>query len=444
MIFRVEGLRFRGAQGLSLAGTSSMCCLGSPSMSLRQIDEGKIEEEDVACRKSRAHPLGVNRHPAIPRSRHGERYCGAFLIFDYFCFSSLVAPFVRAIMVSCFKIPSRWVIVAVVALAAGWNGPFVKASPRTDRYRLALAQSRHDRHDEAHDHSHEQRHVHYDHSHGDSLNHHHHQDVVDNEGKEEQRHSQDHSHSSSDYHNHHPHDVEKEKEEEEDRMLRNGNGHRTKQNLSCGTRTPEKSLIMEQVALRDAWIQNKIKSQGRTLQDDPTLIVPTCIHVIRPTNDPDPTFLNFDGIQRQLDHLNNGYSSSSCCDNSQEWCSGECSVESDVQFQMALVDENGLYNPDLGTTLDVTTSNVCTTRTQNDDWYSAFLASNEEFRMIDSLRQGDGRVLNIFINNLQEDLLGHALLPTDYVKLASTDGVVIVDTSVAGGADISYGEGVSA
>jgi hypothetical protein len=298
-------------------------------------------------------------------------------------------------MVSCLRTPSVWVIFAVVAMAVRWTELFVKASPRSDRYRRALAQSRQDNHHhhETHNHSHEHPHVHHDHSHGDFPNHHQHHDV-DNQEREEHRHSQDHSHYS-DSHDHYHHDVDKEnEEEEEERKLRNGSGHRTKQNLSCGTRTPEKSLILEQLAVRDAWIQNqKIKSQdGRTLQDDdePTLIVPTCIHVIRPTNDPDPTFLNFNGIQRQLDHLNSGYSSSSCCDSRQDWCSGACSVESGVQFQMALLDDNGLYNSELGTTLDVTTTttttgNVCTTRTENDDWYSAFLSSNEEVAMIDTL-----------------------------------------------------------
>jgi hypothetical protein len=70
----------------------------------------------------------------------------------------------------------------------------------------------------------------------------------------------------------------------------------------------------------------------------------------------------------------------------------------------------------------------------------------EEEYMKQTLRRGDARVLNVYFSAPRassEPLLGHATLPFYYVKNRYSDGVVLSDTTIVGGSNAEFNEGVS-
>jgi len=230
---------------------------------------------------------------------------------------------------------------------------------------------------------------------------------------------------------------------------------------TCGTRSPNEEERLSATLAAQEWLERNPQhalafhqgSSGRQrgLQLSPSefITIPICFHVIRPQVDfgDGANYLDNEQLQRELDLLQQTYSSQSCCDISQPWCvPGTCSVETGFRFAMAFVNAAGEYDPTAGTTTVVgstsstTGGRTCQTRTINETWYDAITNSQAEKEMKRALRKGDGGVLNVYYK--QSDYIGHATFPHEYNTVGKLDGVVIKDTTIIGGSDASYNEGV--
>jgi len=188
-----------------------------------------------------------------------------------------------------------------------------------------------------------------------------------------------------------------------------------------------------------------VKSRRRRAQDgaetgSDTVVIPTCFHVIRPEGDTDDEFLNAEMIQTQLDVLNRGFSSSSCCDDRIFWCNGECGLETNFRFAIALTEQDDDFALTGAVSESATSPNACITRTFNDEWYSVAPLTDEDTMMRESLRRGDAGVLNVFFKS-GELFLGIAQFPTEYATESTTDAVLMGDRYISGGGDRQYGEG---
>lgn len=204
----------------------------------------------------------------------------------------------------------------------------------------------------------------------------------------------------------------------------------------CGT--PGRTAAQRQSFKKRRLVYHAQRENKRRLGDHSTdvVVVPVCFHVIRPEQDEDdpPVLLDNDLLQIQLDFLNHGFSSQSCCTSQQDWCQeGLCSIDTGIRFEMAMLDETtGQWNDTIKPTSPRTsTPNACVTQTRNSDWYNAIVLSNAENMMMSTLRVGGAGVLNVVYNDLryyygmEDRLLGHALLPEWYPIFGAIDGVVI-------------------
>jgi hypothetical protein len=236
---------------------------------------------------------------------------------------------------------------------------------------------------------------------------------------------------------------------------------------TCGAPEPTEERRIHDKKLVQTWLDLDLQQRNekvggggyRKLQDTENIVVPVCFHVIRPSSDGygygygdgDITFLDAASLQRQLDALNQAFSPLSCCDEATEtWCTGECSIDTGIRFEMLVLDANG--DPTEDTVSQVapsssssSTVNVCTTRSFDEAWYTSEQGSAAEERMKRALRRGDARVLNVYFSNPKanaESLLGHATPPSSYVTHRYSDGVVLSDTSIVGGSDTEFNEGV--
>jgi hypothetical protein len=211
----------------------------------------------------------------------------------------------------------------------------------------------------------------------------------------------------------------------------------------------DKNLVQTWSDLKNQNIKVGGGVRNRNLsQDTESIVVPVCFHVIRPLQDPvdGDIFIDTASLQLQLDALNLAFSPESCCDEATElWCTGECSIETGIRFAMLVLDANG--DPTGDTTSQVSSdASVCTTRSVNEAWYTSEVLSMEEENMKRALRRGDARVLNVYFSAPRvgsELLLGHATLPYSYVTNRYSDGVVLSDTTIVGGSDVEFSEGVS-
>lgn len=84
-----------------------------------------------------------------------------------------------------------------------------------------------------------------------------------------------------------------------------------------------------------------------------------------------------------------------------------------------------------------------TTRTTNASWYTAGYDSAEEAALKSALRQGTADDLNVYSANLGDNLLGWATFPSWYAADPLMDGVMLLYSSVPGGATTNYNLGMT-
>ncbi len=82
-----------------------------------------------------------------------------------------------------------------------------------------------------------------------------------------------------------------------------------------------------------------------------------------------------------------------------------------------------------------------TTVTANDAWFTAGPGTTAERQMKQALRVGSAATLNIYSSNPGGGLLGWATFPSDSQRAPSSDGVVILYSSVPGGSAAPYNLG---
>ncbi|MEV5691085.1 zinc metalloprotease [Micromonospora globbae] len=81
-------------------------------------------------------------------------------------------------------------------------------------------------------------------------------------------------------------------------------------------------------------------------------------------------------------------------------------------------------------------------RVTNPAWYPIVQGSSAERSMKSSLREGGKNVLNMYLGELSDDLLGWATFPQR--RLNSMDGVVVLNESLPGGTATNYNQGDTA
>jgi hypothetical protein len=79
----------------------------------------------------------------------------------------------------------------------------------------------------------------------------------------------------------------------------------------------------------------------------------------------------------------------------------------------------------------------------NSTWFTCS-GGTCETQMKNALRQGGSNALNIYSNNMGNNLLGWATFPSQYASNPKNDGVVILYSSVPGGTAVPYDEGDTA
>ena len=85
-----------------------------------------------------------------------------------------------------------------------------------------------------------------------------------------------------------------------------------------------------------------------------------------------------------------------------------------------------------------------TDTTNNDAWYTCVPGSTAEKAMKNALHLGTARDLNLYSNNMGQNLLGWATFPSSYANAPAMDGVVCLNASFPGGNAAPYNLGDTA
>lgn len=205
--------------------------------------------------------------------------------------------------------------------------------------------------------------------------------------------------------------------------------------LQCGTHEmSEDERRGQQNAL--TLVKLKQSKHGKKgYQANTPKIIPVCFHLVG-------GILNNRVTRRalieDLERLNRAFSQSSCCDTSLSWCNGECSApETNIQFVMA----RSFFKRVIGTASSPTSPLACVKRTIVPWTLDPEADTNTEFRVKRFLRQGDGRVLNIYYADPGPGRAGYSYYPSILRGLPEIDGVVLDPAYRVGSSLPGYEEG---
>lgn len=176
----------------------------------------------------------------------------------------------------------------------------------------------------------------------------------------------------------------------------------------CGTRIPSatESKIVENELSR------RLADQGsRSSGSSGPIVVPVAFHVIASGRSKGEGFLNDGDIEKQLAQLNLAHAG-------QEKAGGKATR---FKFTLASVD-----------------------RSINARWFAMSPGSLDETVAKKTLRKGGPETLNLYTANPSGGLLGWATFPQDYEQNPFADGVVILFSSLPGGATNRFNEGDTA
>ena len=213
----------------------------------------------------------------------------------------------------------------------------------------------------------------------------------------------------------------------------------------CGTKEVDRRDIEAQER-GSAFARFRRARKGfRQQSSEETRIIPVCFHNGRWLNPLKNIFshvvLSDQQLQNELDHLNQAFSRNSCCDSELPWCDGECSVDVNIQFAMARLDESGNV---IGTTNSTSDPDACVTRPKG--FCYLIMAGFGDF-IRSRLRKGDQSVLNVYFIRPSltppggNPVLGYATFPWRYLAEPQRDGIVVEPTTVSGGIMENYNEG---
>jgi Pregnancy-associated plasma protein-A len=187
--------------------------------------------------------------------------------------------------------------------------------------------------------------------------------------------------------------------------------------LRCGTRMPDAA---EQVQIEKdlALTQRVLTRSGMTTSAiGGTFTIPVYFHVI--TNTSNAGALSAAQIQGQIDFLNKSYAGKDKLPNG----TTPNGIPAKTAFNFVLVG---------------------TDTTANNTWYTVTPGTTAESQMKTALRKGGSNALNIYSANIGGGLLGWATFPSWYASSPSSDGVVILSSSIPGGSAAPYNLGDTA
>lgn len=224
---------------------------------------------------------------------------------------------------------------------------------------------------------------------------------------------------------------------------------------NCGTREPgpedfdqqTRAVEFEQLyqerrrRRRERLEQGQYREESQ-LQAEEVITIPVCFHI------PGSLFGFLFGsrisnrqLQDNLDHLNEAFTSRSCCDTTRNWCSEQdrkCSVNTQFRFVMAkLVNSRRRGEKKLSgeTTGNVNDNNACVLRPYAPRQRAISMDSSSEAKLKQA-RLGDASVLNVYLTNhfsgktLAE---GFARFPWWYASSPQLDGIVVQPATLKGG-----------